>query len=81
MTSAAQHGDKALKHHKRVFILYITLEFLLKFQWLYYTGEFDLDIFGYPVMNISLVPKIVFDYLYRREGKIICLHMERVSCN
>lgn len=30
MTWAAQHGDKVLKHHERVFILYITLEFLLK---------------------------------------------------
>lgn len=50
-------------------------------KWLYYTGEFDLNVNGNLERNISQVQKIIFDYSYRWEGKTYCLQMERVSCN
>nr|AGM32218.1 hypothetical protein [Coptotermes formosanus] len=52
-----------------------------KEKWLYYTGEYDLNVYGSLVPNISQVQKIIFDYSYRWKSKIYCLQMERVSCN
>ncbi|PNF25618.1 hypothetical protein B7P43_G03813 [Cryptotermes secundus] len=50
-------------------------------KWLFYKGEFNLDVQTYSAQNLSDVRKIVFDISYKLNNKTFCLQLEEYRHN
>lgn len=50
-------------------------------KWLFYKGEFNLDVQTHSAQNLSDVRKIVFDISYTVNNKTFCMQLEKYQYN